>query len=307
MNPDPSTLAPPAQSPARGGALPALVQALRPHQWAKNLLVFVPLLGAHRWRDPGALRAALLAFVAFDLVASASYVVNDLRDLEADRAHPEKRHRPFASGALGARSAVVLVSALLASAVALASRLPATFALLLAGYFVATLAYSFGLKRQVALDVLLLAGLYTVRMFAGGFATGVPVSEWLASFSMFLFLSLAFVKRASELGRAGGALPGRGYRPEDREVVFAMGIAAGYLSVLVLALYVSSQDVRRLYPRPAWLWTLCPLLLYWVSRLWVRARRGEVHHDPLVFALRDPVTWAVGALGALAVVLGIWR
>ncbi len=305
MNPDPIALAASPGSPGRNAVLPAPLRALRPHQWAKNLLVFLPLVGAHRLGDRAALQDALLAFVAFDLVASAAYVVNDLRDVEADRAHPEKRHRPFAAGALAPWHGAALVGLLLAGAAALAALLPGTFALLLAGYLVASLAYSFGLKRQVALDVLLLAGLYTARMFAGGFATGVPVSEWLASFAMFLFLSLAFAKRASELVRSERALPGRGYRPEDAQVVFSMGIAAGYLSVLVLALYVSSQDVRRLYARPAWLWGLCPLLLYWVSRLWVRARRGEVHHDPLIFALRDPVTWAVGAVGALAVVLGV--
>ncbi len=305
MTPDPIVLAASQEGPSRTALPTAALQALRPHQWAKNLLVFLPLVGAHRLGDRAALRDALLAFLAFDLVASAAYVVNDLRDLDADRAHPEKRLRPFASGALAPWHGAVLVALLLAAGAAIAALLPTMFALLLAGYLVTSLAYSFGLKRQVALDVLLLAGLYTARMFAGGFATGVPVSEWLASFAMFLFLSLAFAKRASELVRVERALPGRGYRPEDAQVVFSMGIAAGYLSVLVLALYVSSQDVRRLYARPAWLWAICPLLLYWVSRLWVRARRGEVHHDPLVFALRDPVTWAVGALGAIAVVLGV--
>jgi 4-hydroxybenzoate polyprenyltransferase len=285
--------------------LPAAIRAIRPHQWTKNLLVFLPLVGAHRLGDAATVGTSLLAFIAFDLVASAAYVVNDLRDLEADRAHPEKRRRPFASGELAPWQGTALVALLLAGGAAIAALLPGSFSLLLAGYLAASLAYSFGLKRQVALDVLLLAGLYTARMFAGGFASGVPVSEWLASFAMFLFLSLAFAKRASELVHAEHALPGRGYRPEDAPVVFNMGIAAGYLSVLVLALYVSSHDVRRLYARPAWLWALCPLLLYWVSRLWVRARRGEIHQDPLVFALRDPVTWAVGAVGALAVFLGV--
>ena len=305
MTPDPTALAASPVSPGLMASLPAALRALRPHQWAKNLLVFLPLVGAHRLSDGAAVRASLLAFVAFDVVASAGYVVNDLRDLEADRAHPEKRHRPFATGELSRWHGTALVALLLAGGAAITALLPGSFALLLAGYLVASLAYSFGLKRQVALDVLLLAGLYTARMFAGGFASGVPVSEWLASFAMFLFLSLAFAKRASELVCAERALPGRGYRPDDALVVFNMGITAGYLSVLVLALYVSSHDVRRLYARPAWLWALCPLLLYWVSRLWVRARRGEVHHDPLVFALRDPVTWALGAVGALAVVLGV--
>jgi 4-hydroxybenzoate polyprenyltransferase len=282
----------------------AALRALRPHQWAKNILVFLPVLAAHRLGDPDALAGSAVAFVAFGLVASAVYVLNDVADLQADRAHPRKRTRPFASGALPVAAAAALVPALLLAGGAAAWASAAPFRLLLAAYFLVTLAYSFAAKRWPLVDVFLLAGLYTARIYAGAFATGIPVSEWLASFSMFLFLSLAFLKRASELLATDSDVPARGYMAVDRDAVFSMGTAAGYLSVLVLALYVSSPDVRRLYARPQWLWALCPLVLYWVSRMWLRARRGEVDDDPVLFALKDPATYLVGVLGALALLAG---
>lgn len=198
----------------------------------------------------------------------------------------------------------MLVPALMAGGFALSALLTHQFTMVLVGYAVATTAYSFALKRVPVADVLLLAGLYTLRIFGGAAATGVPVSEWLASFSMFLFLSLAFLKRGSELLAVEGAPAGRGYHAVDREPVFAMGTASGYVSVLVLALYVSGPEVRRLYPSPAWLWGLCPLVLYWVSRLWLLARRGHVTDDPVVVALRDRTTWVVGALAVLVLWLG---
>lgn len=281
--------------------VPPAVRALRLHQWSKNVLVFLPVLGAHRVSDPQALGAAALAFVAFGLTASAAYVVNDVLDVEADRRHPTKRRRPFASGRLRARAALALVPALLGAAALAALRLPLAFSALAGAYFLATVAYSVALKRVPLVDVLVLGSLYTARVYAGALATGIPVSEWLASFSMFLFVSLAFLKRAAEL--VGAEAPARrGYVAGDREALFGMGIAAGYASVVVLALYVSSHEIRRLYPSPAWLWALCPLVLYWVSHLWLRARRGEVKDDPIVFALTDRVTWVVGVLGAIAVV-----
>lgn len=280
----------------------AALRALRLHHWSKNALVFLPVLGAHRVSDPQALQRSGIAFLAFGLVASAVYVVNDLADVEADRLHPRKRMRPFASGLLPASAGLLLAPALLVTAGAIAGALPGSFAVILGAYFLVTLAYSLGVKRLALVDVFVLGGLYTSRMYAGAFATGIPVSEWLASFSMFLFVSLAFLKRASELVETDSAPARRGYLPVDRESVFTMGTSTGYLAALVLALYVSSSDVRRLYARPEWLWALCPLVLYWVSHVWLRARRGEVDDDPLVFALRDRVTWAVGALGSLVVV-----
>jgi 4-hydroxybenzoate polyprenyltransferase len=189
----------------------------------------------------------------------------------------------------------------------MALALPGVFGASLATYWLTTFAYSLRLKRVPVLDVLILAGLYTIRIYAGAFAAGVPVSEWLASFSLFFFLSLALLKRGSELGKlpetAARSL-GRGYRPDDRVPVSAMGIASGYVSVLVLALYVTSQDVRRLYSQPAWLWMLCVLVLYWISRMWLLAWRGEVDDDPVVFAIRDRTSWVVVAIAAVVVKLG---
>lgn len=275
-----------------------------PHQWSKNALILLAPLGAHRLADPATWRAAGLAFAAFSLVASGLYVANDLADLDADRAHPRKRHRPLASGRLGTAAARWLVPALLAGGLALGALLPPAFLPFLGGYAVATAAYSLALKRQPVTDVLVLAGLYTVRIYAGAAATGVPVSEWLASFSMFLFLSLALMKRAVELASLGQAPAGRGYRPEDRLPVLALGAASGCVAVLVLALYLSSAEVRRLYATPGWLWALCPLVLHWIGRLWLAAGRGEMDDDPVVYALRDRASWATGALAGAVLWLG---
>lgn len=289
--------------PSRGRAW-GLLRAVRPHQWAKNLLVLVPLLGAHRLGDWGATLRTLLAFVAFGLVASGVYVTNDLLDLRSDRRHARKRSRPFAAGTLPLGLGVALAPTLLAAGGLVASRLPAGFAATLACYCVATLAYSLSAKRRPILDVITLAGLYTVRIFAGAEASGAPVSEWLASFSIFLFLSLALLKRTSELARTAQALPGRAYGPDDRAPILAMGCASGYLSVLVLALYIRSEDVQILYASPNWLWALGGLLLYWISRMWLLAARGEVDDDPIVFSLKDAASWAVAALAVVAVWLG---
>lgn len=285
--------------PRRQGAF-QLVRLLRLEQWSKNLLVFVaPFLG-HRL-ELAVLARAALAFLAFGLVASATYVLNDAVDVEADRQHARKRFRPIASGAVPVRVAYALVPALLAGGAALAFLLPPAFRVLLLAYLLATVVYSAWLKRLVFADVLVLASFYTARLFAGSFATGVPVSEWLATFSMFLFLSLALMKRSTEILATTGEIAGRGYRADDHDVVLAMGTGSAYLSVLVLALYVSSDTVRTLYAHPHWLWALCPLVLYWTSRLWIRARRGLVHGDPLAHALADPVTWAIAAVGAAVI------
>jgi 4-hydroxybenzoate polyprenyltransferase len=293
---------PPSASPV--SALPAVVRALRIHHWAKNALLFLPILAAHRVGDRLALLRVVLGFLSFSLVASSVYVLNDILDVESDRRHLRKRLRPFAAGALRLGAGFALVPCLLAAGAGVALLLPPMFGVVVAAYWLTTLAYSLWLKRVVILDVLVLAGLYTIRIYAGAFAAGVQVSEWLASFALFFFLSLAILKRASELARATEAVPGRGYRPDDRIPVSAMGVASGYVSVLVLALYVSSQDVRRLYTHPAWLWMLCVLVLHWISRMWLLAWRGDVDDDPVVFAIFDPTSWAVAVLGAVVIRLG---
>jgi 4-hydroxybenzoate polyprenyltransferase len=279
----------------------AFVRALRMHQWVKNLLVFVPVVLDHKLFHPATMAKATTAFVAFCCAASSAYILNDILDVEADRLHPTKRHRPFAAGTLSPALGVVLVPGLLAIAFTASwSTLPPKFVELLAIYVVLTTAYSLYLKRVAVVDVLLLAALYTLRVLAGIAAAQVRFSTWLLAFSMFLFLSLAFLKRYTEVSAMeGGAteqVRRRGYLRGDREWLGSMGGASGYLSVLVLALYINSAEVVVLYRRPLLLWLVCPLLLFWASRMWLLAHRGRIHDDPIVATVRDPVSYVIGAL-----------
>ncbi|MGH8545415.1 MAG: UbiA family prenyltransferase [Gammaproteobacteria bacterium] len=277
-------------------------RALRVHQWVKNLLVFVPLVMAHQLGDADRVLKALLAFLAFSLCASAVYLMNDLADLDADRLHPTKRHRPIASGDLGIPFAIGLAPVLLLMSGALALFTSAGFGVLLGLYFALTSAYSFALKKIAILDIVVLASLYTLRVLAGGRAVDVPVSPWLLGFSMFLFFSLACMKRYSELlslrKKNEELAAGRGYRASDLDQVASFGAASGYMAVLVMALYVNSGEVTRLYTKPQALWVICPLLLFWISRTWLIAHRGEMHEDPIVFAIRDRTSYLVGFLCA---------
>jgi 4-hydroxybenzoate polyprenyltransferase len=289
--------------------LSAVLRLLRPHQWAKNALLLVPLLAAHGQGGAGALPNALLALVAFCLCASSVYVLNDLLDLEADRAHPRKSKRPLAAGEVSLGTALILAPILLAGAAVIAAFLPPRFQVLLGLYYGLTSAYTFVLKGKVLVDAICLAGLYTLRIIAGAAAALVPLSFWLLLFSVFLFLSLAFVKRYAELDalRRQQRLTavGRGYHVEDLPLLQSMGGAAGYLSVLVLALYINSPAIESLYHRPKYIWLLCVLMLYWISRVWMKAHRGTLHDDPVVFALKDRQSLAIGLLAAVTVVLAI--
>lgn len=289
-----------------GAGVRTWLRALRVHQWAKNLLLFVPLLTAHLVFDARAVAEALLAFLAFSLCASAVYIINDLADLAADRMHPRKRHRPLASGRLTVPAAVSATVLLLATAFTVAALLlPRLFGLALGAYFLLTLAYSLRLKRVAMLDVVVLAALYTARIVAGAFALQVELSFWLLAFSMFLFLSLALLKRHTELAAMDGQgqvqLAGRGYATGDLSLVAMSGIAAGQASVLVLALYIDSPASAALYSHPALLWLLCPLLLFWIGRVWLLSHRRRMHDDPLVFALTDPASLVVLVLALLTV------
>lgn len=290
-----------------GGGASTWLRALRLHQWLKNLLVFLPLLAAHRAFDLPALLDAALAFVAFGFCASGVYVLNDLLDLGADRTHPRKRQRPFAAGELPLAQGLVVAPLLALCGFALALLLSPAFAGVLFGYYALTLAYSLRLKRIVMLDVVTLAALYTVRIVAGGIATATPLSFWLLAFSMFLFLSLALLKRYTELtavlGSGGERASGRGYSVGDLPLLQSLGGGAGYLAVLVFALYIHSAASETLYRRPHFLWLLCPLLLYWISRAWMLAHRGNMHDDPVVFAATDQVSLGIAALSA-AIVIG---
>ena len=295
--------------PDRRNTLRATLRALRPHQWAKNVLILIPILAAHRATDLPLLGTALLALVAFCLCASSVYLLNDLLDLEADRAHPRKSKRPFAAGDLSILTGLVLAPVLLATGALIAAFLPEKFQVVFASYYVLTLAYSFFLKGRVLLDALALAGLYTLRVIAGAAAVSVPLSFWLLLFSVFLFLSLAFVKRFAELEglRRQQRLRavGRGYCVDDLPMLQSLGSASGYLSVLVLALYINSPEIQALYRQPKAIWFLCVLMLYWVSRVWMQASRGLMHDDPVVFALKDRVSVGVGVLSAITVFVSV--
>jgi 4-hydroxybenzoate polyprenyltransferase len=282
----------------------AVLRAMRVHQWVKNLLVFVPILLDHRLSEPEAVRRGVIAFVAFCLAASGGYVVNDLMDLEADRHHPAKRDRPFASSILPATLGMALAPVLLLSSIVIgATLLPRDFLGLLLLYIVLTIAYSAYLKRIAVLDVLLLAGLYTLRVLAGVAASGVRFSTWLLAFAMFLFLSLAFLKRHAEILALApdqhATSRRRGYLAGDLPWLGTTGSTSGYLAVLVLALYLNSDDVMSLYRKPTLLFLICPLLLFWTSRMWLQAHRGQIHEDPIVASARDPASYVVGALVAL--------
>jgi 4-hydroxybenzoate polyprenyltransferase len=280
----------------------SILQAMRPHQWIKNLLIPVPLLAAHHFTDPAGIRNTLLALLAFSLTASAAYLLNDLVDLPHDRCHPRKRVRPLASGQLSLLTGWVLWPILLSASLLMSAwLLPKAFFAALGTYFIVTTLYSRILKQAAILDVITLAGLYTLRIIAGAAATDIPLSFWLAAFSLFFFLSLAFVKRFSEIQSTEPGYPdqkirGRGYTAGDRSIVSSLGIGAGYLSVLVLALYIQDSHTTALYATPTWIWPACPLLLYWISRVWILAHRGRMHDDPVVFAVKDPVSWVVGIL-----------
>ena len=275
----------------------ALRKALRLHQWSKNLLVFLPLLLAHSLR-PNLLLKAFAAFLCFSFTASATYILNDLLDLEADRAHPSKRNRPFAAGDLSVTAGVCVAALLGLISLAVAAYLPHKFLVYLLLYLATTLAYSLALKRVVLLDVIILSSLYTIRMLAGSEATTTFVSPWLAAFSIFLFFSLAMVKRFSELKNLElrGVPPanGRGYLLSDLEQLRSFGTSSAYASIVIFSLYINGRDVTSLYHHPNRMWLITPLLILWVSRVWLLASRGEMNEDPVVFALEDRLSLFMG-------------
>jgi 4-hydroxybenzoate polyprenyltransferase len=276
--------------------LPLIWREMRPHQWIKNLLVFVPLITSHQLSHWDLVLKAAAAFVAFCFVASSVYVLNDLLDLQSDRAHPSKCKRPFASGDLALWWAAVLVPGLLLAGFGITAWLAPSALAVLAGYFALTLLYSYWLKRKLLLDVFALAALYTCRMLLGSAAYHVELSVWLLSSSMFLFLSLGFAKRSAELQNIAGELPNsrRAYAPADLPQVNIFGVAAGFASSLVLTLYMNSDNMRALYRNPNLLWLLFPLMLYWVSRVWILTSRGQMDEDPVLFAVKDRTTILVG-------------
>ena len=282
-----------------------LVRAIRVRQWPKNLLIFLPLVLAHMVSDRAKLVATCIAFLSFCCTASTAYILNDMLDVEADRSHPKKRNRPFAAGDLSPQSGIVIMCILIAVAVALAWTLPVQFSYWLGAYFLATVAYSVVLKKIALLDVVTLAGLYTVRLIAGGAGSNVPLSTWLGGFSIFFFLSLAMVKRYSELDnlRRAGREPAneRGYFLEDLDQLRSFGTASAYASIVVFILYINNPEITRLYAHAHRLWMLIPILILWISRIWLLAHRGKLDEDPVVFALTDRLSPAFGIVAFLIV------
>ncbi|HEV2691074.1 MAG TPA: UbiA family prenyltransferase, partial [Bryobacteraceae bacterium] len=281
----------------------ALLQILRPHHWLKNVLVMVPILLANQVFNWKAWLLASVAAAALSLAASGMYVWNDILDLESDRRHPVKSFRPLASGALPISTALVLVPLLLGVAMGIAWLLPPGCVMLIASYAGLSLVYSLHLKKVAILDVIFLASLYCFRIFLGGAATGIPISKWTMLFALFLFTSLAFLKRFTELQLKADEPNGnarRGYLGDDLTTVGAFGIMSGYIAALVFALYLNSPEAAVQYLRPAYLWFVCPALLYWISHVWLLAQRGQMHTDPIVFAARDKISY-----GVFAVIAGI--
>lgn len=294
--------------PKRKIGFSAWRRVLRIHQWLKNLLIFVPLFAAHELGNGAPWISLILAFVAFSLCASSVYIANDLLDLESDRLHPRKRNRPFASGLVPAWVGVLVAPLLLIVSLVVATLVAKPFLSWLVFYFASTCAYSWGLKRLMLIDCLTLALLYTLRIIAGAAAVGHELSFWLLAFSVFLFLSLAFVKRYAELEiqllSGKEKVHGRGYHTADASLIQTMGIVAGYSSVLVLALYLNSDAVLKLYAAPQLIWGAVPVMLFWVSWMWIQAHRGQMHDDPLVFAVKDRASLCTGAIFAVILVAG---
>jgi len=282
---------------------------MRPYQWLKNVLVFTPLAAAHRVADLALLIDAVWAFVAFSLTASALYLVNDLKDAATDRAHPRKRNRPIASGRLPVAVALVTTCVLIALAAVVAKAVGPGLMGTLSLYLILMLVYTFWLKALVLLDVFVLAAGYGLRIIAGSVAVGIAPSARLLAFSVFLFVSLALIKRYAELAllrlRDGAAAHARGYQLDDQEFILALGVACGGLAVLVLALYLGSADIDRAYSRSQLIWSTCALLLYWISHMWLMAHRGRMTDDPLVFAIKDPVSVVLIALMVLSAWLAV--
>ncbi len=284
----------------------AMIRAMRPHHWLKNGLVFVPILLNHDVFDVAALGHGLVAFISFSLIASSIYLLNDIVDVEADRRHPTKCKRPLAAGEISKAQAYAAVPGLMIGAFALSALLPRPdlFLLALGAYLALALAYLFFLKRKLLVDVLGLAALHTLRILAGNAAAAITLSSWLLAFSMFLFLSLALVKRYAELritqDQSGLKKAGRGYQAEDIEALSQLGMASGCTCALIMALYVDSAAVKELYRHPEIIWLICPIILYQMARVWFLARRGQMPDDPLVFMIRD---WRSQLMGALVLAI----
>ena len=299
------TIFPPKHTPS----VKIILKAMRIHQWAKNLLIFTALILSHSWFNTEGLKSILFAFFSFGFAASAIYLINDLVDLEADRKHRTKKHRPLASGALSIQWAIIIAPILLILSYALALQTNADFIFILTAYLVLTTAYSFFLKPIALLDVITLTSLYTIRIIAGAVAINVPLSYWLLAFSMFIFLSLALIKRFSELknlSQEGETTSvSRGYHVEDLPAVSLFGVSSGYISVLVLVFYIQDLQADTLYQQPGWLWLVAVAILYWISHMWLLTFRGQMNEDPVLFAIHDRASYFVSLFVVISLYLAL--
>jgi 4-hydroxybenzoate polyprenyltransferase len=281
------------------------LRVTRVHQWVKNLLIFLPMLTSHRLLEWPTFGFAAVGFLSFSLCASGTYLINDLLDVQADRSHPRKRRRPFAAGLLNPVSGMLAALALLAAGLGIATALPMQALLLLAAYVGLTLCYSLVFKRFLSADVILLVGFYLLRILFGGVATGIVISVWLLAFSMFFFLTLALIKRLTELraieqlSDSAARVSARGYQAADTSVVASLSGSSAYLSVGMLALYINSPEAHGLYLRQEFLWPVCLIIIYWLNRMLLIANRGRLHDDPIIFAFRDRASWVAAAIFAL--------
>ncbi len=300
-----------AMQPARSAGFLTYCKQLRLHQWSKNVLVFIPVLMSHQFLDMQQMLNALLAFICFGLVASSIYLMNDIMDLHQDRRHPTKSRRPFASGAIPISHGLMLFPLLVGTALFIASQLPPMFGVTMAIYFALNLAYTFYLKRKLLVDVLALSGAYTLRILAGNAAGPIEISNWLLAFSMFLFLSLALVKRYVELDTVDADKPdekrvmGRGYRKADLDMLAQLGVASGFAAVIVLALFVEGAGKSGLYTHRELIWLVCPIVLYIIGRIWVLAKRRELPDDPIFFIITDWRSHLMGAIVALVFFMAV--
>jgi len=285
------------------------IKVIRVHHWVKNLLIFIPFFLEHRFNDLDGLYTLVFSFLCLSLLASSTYIANDLLDLEADRANTTKKLRPIASGSISVKQAIAIMVILIVAVFMIASQLPTLFQLVLVAYLISSLSYSFFLKSIAVLDVCILSSLFTLRIIGGCIVINAEWSFWLFAFSMFFFLSLALAKRVSELEnikREEGSFPiGRGYQVIDLPILTNAGVSSGLLSILVVALYINSNKVEKMYQYPEILWLICPLLLYWIVRVWMITARGRMHEDPVLFAIRDRVSLLTLLLAGLVVLSAV--
>lgn len=292
--------------------LPPLLELMRPHQWSKNVLLFFPIVLAHRFLEPGLFAHTLLAAFCFSMIASAVYVLNDRMDIADDRRHPDKKHRPLAAGTVSPSAAPwICLCLILLGLLPAFILLPRLFGIILTGYFVANAIYSSYLKRLPVLDAVFLTMMFVTRIYAGGVAGNIPVTNMLLTFSFFFFLSIAFAKRVQEVQMAADSdLPAdqkiRGYFVGDIPFLRQLGFGAGLASVLVLALYMESPEMIDHYRSPLYLWSLCPLMLYWIGRFWLITLRGKMNSDPILFTLKDPVSYLILGLVVSVLQIAYW-